>query len=259
MEEKEFKKYYLQDYVMAKPMSENEARRFFGESPEQFSKPGYLVEYSNGNKSWISKADFEEVSRIADSFVDRMKIEEDDLNQKRKKLLAFLHKDEHKKLTRGERALLLAQNFHMFYYEHLLHQRMNVAQKETDTAKQIEISSVRYTFFDAVCLMKESFCVGRENWGPMKFITFLIPCEVGEKCIDDINNLNTVAKYFIKNSICKRIVYRNQAILYDMLTGVATNYSPSMDDVESDDWIVYDAKDLRDFHESFVKKMKFTK
>lgn len=256
MEEKEFKKYYLQDYVMAKPMSKNEARRLFGESPEQFSEPGYLVEYSNGNKCWINKADFEGVSRIADSFVDRMKIEADELKEKRKKLLDFLHKDEHKKLTRGEQALLLAQNFHMFYYEHLLHQRMNVAQKETDTAKQIEVSSVRFTFFEAVRLMKESFCVGREKWGPMKLITFLIPCEVGEKCIDDINSLCTEAKYFIKNSIGKRIVYRNQAILYDMLTGVATNYSPSMDDVESEDWVVYD---LQDFHESFVKKMMLTK
>jgi hypothetical protein len=221
--------------------------------------PGYIVEYSDGNERWMAKEDFEGIARIADSFVDRMKIEADELNQKRKKLLAFLYKDEHKKLTRGEQALLLAQNFHMFYYERLLHQRINVAEKETDTAKQIEVSSVRYTFFDAVRLMKESFCVGREGWGPMKFITFLIPCEVGEKCIDDINILNTVAKYFIKNSIGKRIVYRNQAILYDMLTGVATNYSPSMDDVESEDWIVYDTKDLQDFHESFVNRIKFAK
>jgi hypothetical protein len=58
---------------MAKPMGENEARRLLGEAPGQFSEPGYLVKYGNGNRCWISKEYFEDITRIADSFVNRIK------------------------------------------------------------------------------------------------------------------------------------------------------------------------------------------
>jgi hypothetical protein len=238
MEEKEFKKYYLQDYVMAKPMSENEARRLLGEPAEQFSEPGYLVEYSNGNKSWISKADFEGVSRIADTFVDRMDIEIDELDEKRNKLRNFVESDDFKKLASGERALLLAQNAIMHSYHKQLATRYLVAKSDT-ALKNIALANARFNIFEAVTLMHEGYCVAREKWGVVKFLTRQIPCEIAEKDIDGMKSLCQRAKDLIKKSRRKSIMYRNQVLSYDIVTGVATYYQPTMEDVESDDWIVY--------------------
>lgn len=239
MEEKEFKKYYLQDYVMAKPMSENEARRLLGEPAKQFSEPGYLVEYSNGNKRWINKADFEGVSRIADTFVDRMDIETTELEEKRTKLRNFIESDDFKKLARGERALLLAQNAIMHSYHRQLAIRYLVAKCDSVTGKNIALANARFNFFEAVTLMHEGYCVAREKWRGVKFITRQIPCEIAEKDIDGMKSLCQEAKDLIKKSLRKSIMYRNQVLSYDIVTGVATYYQPTMEDVESDDWIVY--------------------
>jgi hypothetical protein len=242
MEEKEFKKYYLQDYVMAKPMSENEARRLFGESPEQFSEPGYLVEYSNGNKRWISKADFEEVSRIADSFVDRMKIEEDELAEKLQKLLDFTATDKFKGLLRGEQELMRLQDTYMYYYHKTLLKRLSLAEKENDTTKEIEAACLRFNFFEAMCLMKEGCCMGREKWGPMLFVTHEVDRHIQEKDLDNLENLQPEAKELIKISFHKSVGYCRRYTLYDLMTGGATSYSPTIEDVECFDWVLYDAK-----------------
>jgi hypothetical protein len=239
MEEKEFKKYYLQDYVMAKPMSENEARRLFGEPAEQFSEPGYLVEYSNGNKNWIGKADFEGVSRIADSFVDRMNIEITELDEKRLKLRNFVESDDFKKLTRAERALLLAQNAIMYLYHRQLATRLLVAKSDTMPGKNIALTNARFNFFEAVTLMHEGYCVARDAWGGIKFATRQIPCDITGKDIDGMKSLCQEAKDLIKKSLNKSVKYRNQVLSYSIITGVATYYQPTMEDVESDDWIAY--------------------
>ena len=86
------KKYIGTKVVMAKPMTMTEAQKVLGREikPATVEEDGYLVEYKDGYKSWSPKSVFEEAYKPAETFLDKLAIEQNELTEKVDKLRKFL-------------------------------------------------------------------------------------------------------------------------------------------------------------------------
>ena len=82
--EANFKTYTGTKTIKAMPMGKAEAEKVLGKSitPATAGMDGYLVEYPDGYRSWSPKHVFENAYRISETYVDRMKIELADLNER---------------------------------------------------------------------------------------------------------------------------------------------------------------------------------
>jgi len=78
-----FKTYTGTKTIKAVPMEKAEAEKVLGKSitPATMVTDGYLVEYTDGYRSWSPKNVFESAYRISETHVDRMKIELAHLNE----------------------------------------------------------------------------------------------------------------------------------------------------------------------------------
>lgn len=97
---------------------------------------GFLVEYTDGGKSnvegyegyvsWLQTDVFEQSYKMAESFVDRLKIERDELSSRSLKLQTFLSKGKPEEISFGSWDLLTNQHQHMTAYLKTLEVRINV-------------------------------------------------------------------------------------------------------------------------------------
>lgn len=58
--------------------------------PATVEENGYLVEYKDGYKSWSPKSVFDETYKPAETFLDRLAVEQQELTEKVDKLRKFL-------------------------------------------------------------------------------------------------------------------------------------------------------------------------
>ena len=115
------KKYIGKKSIMASPMSKSDAERVLNRelSDAKGGEEGYLVEYEDGYRSWSPKETFEAAYKIAETHLDRLLIESEELKQRTSKLRAFILSEEgYHKLDNETRNLLLRQ--HIVMYEYLL-------------------------------------------------------------------------------------------------------------------------------------------
>ena len=86
------KKFIGTKVIMAEPMTMTEAQKVLGREikPATVEEDGYLVEYKDGYKSWSPKNVFEEAYKPAETFLDRLAIEQNELTEKVDKLRKFL-------------------------------------------------------------------------------------------------------------------------------------------------------------------------
>lgn len=82
--EMNFKTYIGTKTVKAVPMKKAQAEKALGKSitPATPGENGYLVEYPDGYRSWSPAEVFEDSYKVAETHVDRMKIELADLNER---------------------------------------------------------------------------------------------------------------------------------------------------------------------------------
>ena len=88
------------------------------------NKAGYHVKYEGGYESWSPAKIFEEFYKVADTPLDRLIIEHDELNEKIKRLEEFLDSEKFKSLDQNQRRLLYSQCFIMGAYSDYLEERM---------------------------------------------------------------------------------------------------------------------------------------
>ena len=86
------KKFIGTKVIMAEPMTMTEAQKVLGIEikPTTVEEDGYLVEYKDGYKSWSPKSVFEEAYKPAETFLDRLAVEQHELTEKIDKLRKFL-------------------------------------------------------------------------------------------------------------------------------------------------------------------------
>ncbi len=88
---------------------------------------GYLMEDVYGNKSWCSRGYLEDNFTIYDSFVDRMQLELNELDERIGKLEKFIETDSFMSLEETDRSLLNEQLQAMHKYLGVLSCRMERA------------------------------------------------------------------------------------------------------------------------------------
>lgn len=130
--QKTMKKYIGTKTIMAKPMAKSEAEKVLNRSLDDAKggEDGYLVEYPDGYKSWSPKETFEEAYKVADTYIDRMRIEYADVKERVLKLHTFLMSEEFRALPKEKQAKLQAQCGAMSAYVEILGQRIDEAKME---------------------------------------------------------------------------------------------------------------------------------
>lgn len=134
------KKYIGKKSIMASPMSKSDAEIVLNRKlPEaKGGEDGYLVEYEDGYLSWSPKETFEAAYKIAETHLDRLLIESEELKQRKSKLRAFILSEEgFHKLDNETRNLLLRQYSVMSEYFLLLIKRIQLEALHSAVTRRI--------------------------------------------------------------------------------------------------------------------------
>ena len=138
------KKYIGTKQIEAEPMTMGEAYRrgllHAGRVPSESekSKDGYYVKYDNGYESWSPKDVFEQSYRVADTFLDRLRIERDELHDRYVKAKNYLSSPlAEKQLTPREKGSLAAQVEFMRQYLFCVEERIKYAMEKLNDKKDI--------------------------------------------------------------------------------------------------------------------------
>lgn len=131
------KKYIGTKQVEAEPMTMGQAyeKGFLqaGRVPSETEqdKQGYNVKYADGYESWSPAEPFEQSYKVADTFVDRLLIERDELNERLNKLRQFIESPKFVEIVTDEyqRLLLSKQESRMHEYLEILNERIKLLQQ----------------------------------------------------------------------------------------------------------------------------------
>ena len=138
------KKYIGTKQIEAEPMTMGEAYRrgllHAGRVPSESekSKAGYYVKYDNGYESWSPADVFEKAYKVADTFLDRLRIERDELHDRYVKEKNYLSSPlAEKQLTPREKGSLAAQVEFMRQYLLCVEERIKYAIEKLNDKKDI--------------------------------------------------------------------------------------------------------------------------
>ena len=141
--QKTMKKYIGTKTIMAKPMAKSEAEKVLNRSLDDAKggEDGYLVEYPDGYKSWSPKETFEEAYKVADSFIDRLQIEFNELAERLDSLDEFLSRGfDHvaEKVGYKQEAMLISQRMAMKAYFDMLDTRIDDLKQSNNAPSQTQ-------------------------------------------------------------------------------------------------------------------------
>ena len=91
---------------------------------------GYKVVYEDGYESWSPKEVFKKTYKPADSFLDRMKIELEELQYRWSKLTSFMQSEKFSALSPEKRGLLIRQSDIMEDYYFILKSRIELEEQK---------------------------------------------------------------------------------------------------------------------------------
>lgn len=231
------KKYIDTKQVEAEPMTMGEAyeKGFLqaGRVPSEAEKDkdGYHVKYKDGYESWSPKEAFDEAYKIADTPLDRMRIESDELFKKLNGLASFIENEKFKELDSITKGMLKVQYRMMSNYYQILNQR----------ATRMEIGfggSCSLNFCQAVEYLKTGLAIRRTGWDEKGLCVFKqVPAHIKEDIIPKMQSLPQSAKDLILQG--KGFInYTSQCLIYNENTGIADSWTPSISDVFAEDWEV---------------------
>ena len=229
------KKYIGTKQIEAEPMTMGEAYEKnllqAGRVPNESEKDkaGYHVKYEGGYESWSPSEPFEKAYKVADTPLDRMSIEENELADRMLKLSVFISGDKFKELDSATRAMLTAQYSSMSAYLHVLRLRSTKMESKDGGCSGISFGS-------AIALLKSGFAIRRSGWnGKNLFVIKQVPAHIESDIIPKMQSLPQSAKDLILNG--KGFIdYTSQCLIYNGNTGRADSWVPSISDVFADDW-----------------------
>ena len=124
------KKYIGTKMVNAEPMTKGEAfkknllKSGVNVNDEDSTQEGYVVKYEDGYTSWSPKETFEKAYKVAETFQDRLQIEECELNDKINKLNYFMQGEKFAALNEIQRNYMNEQYRVMVKYQEILKKRI---------------------------------------------------------------------------------------------------------------------------------------
>lgn len=229
------KKYIGTKIVEAQLMTVAEAEEILGKqidlSKHEGETDGYLLVYPDGYKSFSPKSVFEESYRLADTFVDRLKVERGDLGDKMEKLYDFIHSEAFKELAFNKQADLNEQYAVMLAYFNILNRRI------TDAVGETPAGTDHLRFSEVIEGLKQGRCYRRSGWnGKGMFICKQIPATLEGMVIPKLQNLPQSAKdILLAREGTPKISYTNQMLIIHP-DGRADSWVPSVSDVFAEDW-----------------------
>ena len=229
------KKYIGTKRIEAEPMTMGEAYEKnllqAGRVPNEAEKnnAGYHVKYEGGYESWSPAEPFEKAYKVADTPLDRMSIEENELADRMVKLSVFINGDKYKELDSATRAMLAVQYSNMSAYLNVLHLRSTKMESKDGGCSGISFGS-------SIALLKSGFAIRRSGWnGKNLFVIKQVPAHIESDIIPKMQSLPQSAKDLILNG--KGFIdYTSQCLIYNGNTGRSDSWVPSISDVFADDW-----------------------
>jgi hypothetical protein len=122
-------KYISRKEVLAEPMDEAQAVELGYARPNEDNhewRQGYHVLYPDGYHSWCPKKQFEESNRCAETFLNRLSIEIDDLKERIKSLKSFMYTEKFNSLEPAQRICMERQLGSMSSYDSILEERIRL-------------------------------------------------------------------------------------------------------------------------------------
>lgn len=203
------------------------------EVPEKLE--GYHVRYEDGYESWSPKDAFEKAYQVADTFLDRLRIEYEDLDNKLGKCFAFVNSEQFREVVKDDYQafLLFLQSKLMNRYRQGLYQRIEFTQ-----TPNIKFAPMEMSFGMAIEALKFGLAVRRKGWnGKGLFVVKQIPAHITEEIIPKMQSLPQSAKDIIMSRENKVIDYTSQMLIINP-DGRADSWVPSVSDVFAEDWEV---------------------
>lgn len=232
------KKYIGTKEIKAAPMTLGEFIERTGRNPYQNdgkmhgnNEEGYLVEYEDGYQSWSPKEAFDKAYRAAESGLDIILIEGEDLTVRMERIRNFIQNtpEEFAKLDETSRAMLLAQCRVMQEYQNILDQRYT--KIESGVGGFTDLS-----FAIAIGLLENGFVVRRKGWNGKDIVVFKqVPAHIDHTIIPKMQSLPQSAKEIISDNV-GYIDYTSQCLIFNTKTGRADSWVPSISDVFAEDW-----------------------
>lgn len=232
------KKYIGTKQIEAEPMTMGEAYERgllqVGRVPdaEYAKRMGYHVKYADGYESWSPAEPFEEAYKLADTSLDRMQIEAEEVNGRYVKLAAFIDSGKMDEVVNDtyNKCLLEIQCGTMFDYIRLLDTRIQRMQG-SDSAEVRKMN-----FGMAIKALKAGYQVRRSGWnGKGLWVIKQVPAHIESDIIPKMQSLPQLAKDLIMKG--KGFIdYTSQCLIYNENTGLADSWVPSISDVFADDW-----------------------
>lgn len=193
---------------------------------------GYKVVYEDGYESWSPKDVFEKAYKVAETFLDRLVIEDEELTERYNKCTSFVDSDKFREVVKEDYPafLLHLQREAMGSYLGTLHNRIeyvNGVKTEPNT---------EYRFGEAIEALKFGLAIRRKGWnGKGLFVVKQIPAHIESDIIPKMQSLPQSAKDLILKG--KGFVdYTSQCLIYNENTGRADSWVPSISDVFAEDW-----------------------
>lgn len=229
------KKYIGTKQVEAEPMTMGEAYSKgllqVGRAPSEAEKirAGYHVMYKDGYENWLPVEEFEEEYKLADTALDRMLIEGEELTVKLEKLQAFASTEKFEGLDEATKAMLVAQAKIMAEYQCVLNQRYTKMESGNGGFGCLSFSI-------AIVLLAKGFAIRRTGWnGKGLFVIKQVPAHIDSNIIPKMQSLPQSAKDLILKG--KGFIdYTSQCLIYNENTGRADSWVPSISDVFAEDW-----------------------
>lgn len=233
------KTYIGKKEVKASPMTKGDAfhanlLRQNTLSEAESNEPGYFVEYADGYMSWSPANVFEAAYKVANTALDRVNIEADELLYRTSKLGEFIFNQNDGKdfqaMKLGTRAFLVAQLNMMGAYLTLLKLRQESMEKGADCHPN------GLSFEQILPLIKEGFAVRRNGWNGKGLMVFKqVPAHITSNIIPKMQSLPDEAKRLIMGAK-GYIDYTCQCLIYNPETGRADSWVPSVADIFANDW-----------------------
>lgn len=101
-------------------------RKIYNDDRED--EPGYLVKYPDGYTSWSPAKAFEDAYRVSETYIDRMKIEQEEVSKRYLDDRKFTFTQKFRDLSEIERKMLLTQLNEMEAYLYTLGKRISYAE-----------------------------------------------------------------------------------------------------------------------------------
>ena len=207
------KQYIGTKEVSAQPMTADEAVAKGYKVDNHEHEDGYEVQYTDGYKSWSPKMVFDVSYNLAETFLDRLKIEHDEVLNRLEKCAVFVDSEQFREVVKEDYPafLLSLQRDIMGRYSEILEQRIDIASEEV-----VKLTSLpRMTFGIAIEALKFGLPIRRKGWnGKGLFVIKQVPAHIEKNIIPNMQSLPQSAKDLILQG--KGFIdYTSQCLIYN--------------------------------------------